>query len=192
MKTAHKGLYCKPSEVVESSLKLILSKHKLLNITLAVCPSGFIIAFYGRSQRLFSRTARSQHVTPILQELHWLSIELGTAYKSNLVTFEALHVLSHVFVINTFTFVLFVTQTTFSNKVLSWSKSIPLHWTFGLERLTLHINEKVCDDTMLWFWKRTVDFNSTFRSVCSDRLLEKAVHLHLRQADSLQICKGFI
>lgn len=41
--------------------------------------------------RLVMRRRRTEHVTPLLQELHWLPIKQRIQYKINLMTFKALH-----------------------------------------------------------------------------------------------------
>ena len=44
--------------------------------------------------RLVSRTKKRDHITPVLQELHWLPVEYRIVYKVMLITFKALHGMS--------------------------------------------------------------------------------------------------
>ena len=48
-----------------------------------------IILLYSAA-RLVSRVKRSQHITPILRDLHWLEVQLRIRYKV-ILTFKALH-----------------------------------------------------------------------------------------------------
>ena len=44
--------------------------------------------------RLITKTPRSDHITPVLKELHWLPIERCLQYKVLLYTYKALHDIS--------------------------------------------------------------------------------------------------
>ncbi|XP_072046906.1 uncharacterized protein [Amphiura filiformis] len=48
--------------------------------------------------RLVLRISRHEHITPALEELHWLPIKQRVAYKIMLVTYKALHGMSPVFI----------------------------------------------------------------------------------------------
>ena len=41
--------------------------------------------------RLVARSSRRQHITPVLRQLHWLSVEYRVKFKILLLTFNALH-----------------------------------------------------------------------------------------------------
>ena len=41
--------------------------------------------------RILTLTAKSDHITPVLRQLHWLPISQRIAYKILLLTFKALH-----------------------------------------------------------------------------------------------------
>ena len=44
--------------------------------------------------RLTARIPRSQHITPVLRQLHWLPVQKRTIYKILLLTYKALHQLA--------------------------------------------------------------------------------------------------
>ena len=48
--------------------------------------------------RLISRTPKSHHITPILQQLHWLPVKDRISFKLLLLTFKALHGLAPVYI----------------------------------------------------------------------------------------------
>ena len=48
--------------------------------------------------RLISRTPKSHHITPILQQLHWLPVKDRISFKLLLLTFKALHGLAPIYI----------------------------------------------------------------------------------------------
>ena len=46
---------------------------------------------HNAAARIINRTLRHEHITPILQELHWLPITKCVQYKVIVYTFKALH-----------------------------------------------------------------------------------------------------
>ncbi len=50
--------------------------------------------------RFLTRSRKYDHITPILQSLHWLSIKFRTSYKILLLTYKALNGLDHTYLTN--------------------------------------------------------------------------------------------
>lgn len=50
--------------------------------------------------RLITRTKRSEHITPILRDLHWLSVKQRINFKILLLTFKCIHGLAPVYLQN--------------------------------------------------------------------------------------------
>ena len=48
--------------------------------------------------RLISRTPKSHHITPVLQQLHWLPVKDRISFKLLLLTFKALHGLAPIYI----------------------------------------------------------------------------------------------
>ena len=46
----------------------------------------------------FSRTPKSHHITPVLQQLHWLPVKDRISFKLLLLTFKALHGLAPIYI----------------------------------------------------------------------------------------------
>ena len=70
--------------------KQLLSFEKLL----IKCPSKQIAKLQrvqNSAARLVTRTKKHDHITPILQDLHWLPIQQRIDYKIALLTFKALN-----------------------------------------------------------------------------------------------------
>ena len=48
--------------------------------------------------RLVKRSRKSEHVTPLMKDLHWLPVKQRIQYKVNLVTFKAINGLAPVYI----------------------------------------------------------------------------------------------
>ncbi|XP_072048793.1 uncharacterized protein [Amphiura filiformis] len=67
--------------------------------------------------RLVARTPRSQHITPVLQSLHWLPIKKRAAYKILLMTYKALNQLAPQYISDIVTYYKPVRNLRSSNKL---------------------------------------------------------------------------
>ena len=54
--------------------------------------------FFHAAARLISRTPKSHHITPVLQQLHWLPVKDRVSFKLLLLTFKALHGLAPIYI----------------------------------------------------------------------------------------------
>ena len=65
---------------------------------LAVTERNKLQRVQNAAARLISRTPKSHHITPVLQQLHWLPVKDRISFKLLLLTFKALHGLAPIYI----------------------------------------------------------------------------------------------
>lgn len=86
--------YLTPEVTKKLVTSLILSRLDYCNALLAGLPKNLLSKLQiiqNNAARLIYRKKKSDHVTPILQQLHWLPVEQRIEYKICLLTYKCLH-----------------------------------------------------------------------------------------------------
>ena len=80
---------------------LIFSKLDYVNALIIGLPDALIKKLQliqNNSARLVKRSRKSEHITPLMKNLHWLPVKQRIQYKVNLVTFKAINGLAPIYI----------------------------------------------------------------------------------------------
>ena len=84
--------------LVHAFISLKLDSYNLILYGLPVTELNKLQCVQNAAARLISRTPKSHHITPILQQLHWLPVKDRISFKLLLLTFKALHGLAPIYI----------------------------------------------------------------------------------------------
>ena len=120
--------------------------------------------------RVISRTPSTQHITPVLKQLHWLLVLLRINYKILLLTFKALHTLAPPYLTE-------LLQTYIPSRTLRTSSASPL-FTPSAHLSTMGLRSFSCSAPWLWNTHpqdiRSLTTLSTFKSHLKTHLFRLA------------------